>query len=389
MRRMKRSRLGIVSVFVATVALAMMLGAARPAAAQAEPTPPPNIEAVVTGVLANGTRDVAGELQQYQRLELRLTSGARAGQVVVLEAGDAVSAKAPLYRVGDGVLVSVEPGGDGQEMLYISDRLRRTPLLGLFVLFVLVVVAVARWRGVASLAAMAVTFAVIFGFLLPRISAGDDPILAAIVTALVITPVTYYLSHGVNRKTTAAVAGTLVALLVAGLLALVAVNAAVITGFASEEASYLQNLRPGTLNVRGLLLASIIIGLSGILDDITVSQAAIVAQLRSAAGHLSTREVYARAMDIGRDHIASLVNTLVLVYVSSALPLLLLFIYSNAPWSEVLNYEIVAEEIVRTLVASIGLVLAVPLSTALACVMVRAQDVSADDEPLGHAGHNH
>jgi uncharacterized membrane protein len=226
---------------------------------------------------------------------------------------------------------------------------------------------------------------VLFTFLLPRIASGTDPILAAILTAMVIIPVTYYLSHGVNRKTTAAVVGTLLSLVVTGVLALVAVNAVVITGYASEEASFLQNLMPGAINIRGLLLASIIIGLSGILDDITISQAAIVAQLRAAATGISAREVYLRAMDIGRDHIASLVNTLILVYASSALPLLLLFLYSNAPLAEVANYEIVAEEIVRTLVASIGLVLAVPLTTGIAVFMLAAGDAAG----AGGDGHAH
>jgi uncharacterized membrane protein len=368
----------------------------RTAAAQA-PTAAPTaqattLEAVVTGILEQGSHEVDGQPQHYQLLELRITAGPRAGRTVKLRTGEDASANLPRYAVGDALLLTAEAGADGREVLYIEDRVRRAPLAGLLVLFVVVVVAVGRWRGLASLAAMGLSFAVIFLFLLPRISAGDNPIAAAILSALIIIPATYYLSHGVNRKTHAAVAGTLVALAVTGLLAVVAVDATVITGYASEEASFLQVLQPGLVNIRGLLLASIIIGLSGILDDITISQSAVVAQLRSTGPDLSLREVYRRSMDVGRDHIASLVNTLVLVYASSALPLLLLFLYSGAPWSEVVNYEIVAQEIVRTLVASIGLVLAVPLTTAIACYMLRdplaADDVAADDGH-GHAGHTH
>jgi uncharacterized membrane protein len=282
----------------------------------------------------------------------------------------------------------VEPDAAGEPVYYISDRVRRGPLAVLFIAFVVLTLAVARWRGAASLVGMAFTFLVIFAFLLPRLASGAEPILTAILAALAIIPVTFYLAHGLNRKTSAAVLGTLLALAVTGLLAVVAVDAAVITGYASEEASTLQALMPGVVNTRGLLLASIIIGLSGILDDITVSQAAIVAQLRAASAALGRRELYGRAMDVGRDHIASLVNTLVLVYASASLPLLLLFLYGNAPLSEVANYEIVAEEIVRTLVASIGLVLAVPLTTLIAVQMLGPADAGDAGAP-DHAGHPH
>ncbi len=373
---------------MAFVLVAGALRPAGPALAQGEARPPA-VEAVVTRILQQGQADMAGQLQRYQLLELRLQTGPNAGDTITVQTGDVVSANVPLYAVGDLVLVSADLDMMGNPLYYVEDRVRRRPLVALFALFVALVVAVARWRGIASLVAMALTFAVIFLFLLPRISAGDNPVLAAILAALFIIPTTFYLSHGVNRKTTAAVVGTLITLVVTGLLAVVAVDSATITGYASEEASFLQTLQPGVVNIRGLLLASIIIGLSGILDDITVSQAAIVAQLRAAAGHLSLREIYVRAMDVGRDHIASLVNTLVLVYTSAALPLLLLFMYGDAPVSQVVSYEIVAEEIVRTLVASIGLVLAVPLTTAIACFMLREGDSSEATVEAGQHGHAH
>jgi uncharacterized membrane protein len=152
-------------------------------------------------------------------------------------------------------------------------------------------------------------------------------------------------------------------------LAGIFVEAAKLTGFSSEEASFLEVARPGSVNLRGLLLAGIIIGVLGILDDITVSQAAIVAQLKKTAPELSARSTYAAAMDVGRDHIASVVNTLVLVYTGAAMPLLLLFLQNTGAVADVINYEMVAEEIVRTLVASIGLILAVPITTSLACLL--------------------
>jgi uncharacterized membrane protein len=139
----------------------------------------------------------------------------------------------------------------------------------------------------------------------------------------------------------------------------------------------------GALNIRGLLLAGIVIGVLGVLDDITVSQAAVVAQLRVAAPHLSMKQTYRQAMEVGRDHIASLVNTLILVYTGAAMPLLLLFVQNAGEFGEIVNYETVAEEIVRTLVASIGLVIAVPVTTLIACLIVKDEATNA---PVADAG---
>lgn len=379
------------SAVLAAVAAAFALLSLTPLAGAQDEARPPIVEAEVLRILEDRQESLGGQAMRYQLLELRLAAGPDAGQTVTVETGDVASAGVPTYAVGDLVLVGADLDMAGNPRYYIEDRVRRRPLALLFALFVAVVVVVARWRGLRSLLAMALSFAVIFLYLLPRLAAGDNPVLVAFLAALVMIPTTFYLSHGLNRKTSAAVAGTLVALAFTALLAVVAVDGALITGYASEEASFLQNLRPGALNIRGLLLASIVIGLSGILDDITVSQAAVVAQLRAAAGHLSLREVYLRAMDVGQDHIASLVNTLVLVYTSAALPLLLLFMYGGAPIGQVVSYEIVAEEIVRTLVASIGLVLAVPLTTAIACFLLRAEDAADADaaDGHGHAGHGH
>ena len=162
--------------------------------------------------------------------------------------------------------------------------------------------------------------------------------------------------------------GTLIALIITGILSSVFVEAARLTGFASEEAGFLRVARQ-MINIKGLLLAGIIIGVLGILDDITISQSAIVFQLKEANKKLKFNELYKRAMNVGQDHISSMVNTLVLVYAGASLPLLLLFIDNPQPFFEVINYEIIADEIVRTLVGSIGLILAVPITTLIAALV--------------------
>jgi len=216
---------------------------------------------------------------------------------------------------------------------------------------------------------MAISFLIIFSFILPQIVSGANPVEIAILGSLVIIPVSFFLSHGFNRKTFVAIVGTLIALVITGILSNIFVDTAHLTGFASEEAGFLQVIKQGTINMKGLLLAGIIIGVLGVLDDITISQSSIVFQLKETNSRLTMDELYKRAMDVGQDHISSMVNTLILVYTGAALPLLLLFINNPHPFSEIINYEIIADEIVRTLVGSIGLVLSVPITTFVATMI--------------------
>ena len=255
----------------------------------------------------------------------------------------------------------------------ITDVVRRPALLILFALFVLVVVAVTRWKGVRSLLGMAVSFGLLFWVLLPAVLAGANPIMMAIVISVLLVPVTFFLTHGWNRKSIAASIGTVAALIVTGLLAYWSMNMALLTGTTSEEITFLQMFYPDGINAKGLLLAGVIISLLGILDDVTMTQAAVTNKLKHTNPKLTKAELFHRSLDVGKDHIASLVNTLVLVYVGASLPLMLLFMNDALPWHQVLNAEIVAEEVIRTLVGSIGLVLAVPFTTLLAVWLVKGE----------------
>jgi len=330
------------------------------------------LEAKVSRVLNERiiTPEFGDSEQLYQKLELEVTKGSLKGKSIVVESGTILSANLPKYKTGDKVIVSFSKDFEGNDVFYITDFVRRSSLVWLFLIFTVLTVAVARWRGLLSLLGMAISFVVIFLFILPRILAGSNPVEIAILGSLIIIPVTFFLSHGYNKKTIVAIVGTLFALVFTGILAGVFVKASKLTGFASEEAGFLQASGGGVVNIKGLLLAGIIIGVLGVLDDITISQSAIVFQLKAANPKIKFEELYKRAMDVGQDHISSMVNTLILVYTGAALPLLLLFIDNSHPFSEVINYEIVADEIIRTLVGSIGLVLAVPITTLLATMVV-------------------
>ncbi len=270
---------------------------------------------------------------------------------------------AQTYKLGELVLLSVEGGNN--DTLVVSEKLRTPSLVSLATLFVIVIILVSGMNGIRSLIGLGFSFMVIFSFVLPQIVAGSNPIIVALLSSILILMVSYFLSHGINSKSIIAIIGTFGALVVTGILASLYGSATGLTGFGSEEAGFLLETLPKESFYK-LLLAGIIIGSLGVLDDITISQASIVEELRRANHRLGFGGLFAAAMRIGHDHIASLVNTLVLVYAGSSLPLLLLFISSNTGYIELLNYEALTEEIVRTLVASIGLVTAVPLTTLVA-----------------------
>lgn len=311
----------------------------------------------------------AKEPQIYQKLEILITNGSLKGNKIIIENGILSISGLQRYKVGDELVISYTKNIEGKDNFYITDYVRRKPLLFAFLTFVFMVVLVGRFQGVSSLFGMAVSFLVILKFILPEISRGKDPVQIAVFGSLMIIPLTFILSHGFNKKTIVAILGTLISIVFTGLLTSLFVGASKLTGFAAEEAGFLQTYKGDLINVKGLLIAGIIIGVFGVLDDITVSQSAIVEQLKTANPKLKPTEIYNKAMAVGKDHIASMVNTLVLVYAGASLPLLILFIDSSRSFLEIINLEVVAEEVIRTLVGSIGLILAVPITTAIASLV--------------------
>ena len=304
-----------------------------------------------------------------QEIAARLTSGPDTGETVPLEVSEGPGA--PRLEEGDRIIVGLVPGDDAT--YYFSDFQRRTPLIVLGVVFALAVVALARWRGIMALVGLAVSLAVLVKFVLPAILEGRSPVAVSVVGAAAIMFVALYLAHGFSTRTTTAVLGTLGSLLLTGVLAWVFVEVAHFSGLASEEAGFLQ-AAAGRVNLRGLLLGGIVIGSLGVLDDVTVTQASAVWELHQANPAYGFRRLFSAGLRIGRDHIASTVNTLVLAYAGASLPLLVLFTLSSRDLAGVLTGELVATEVVRTLVGSLGLVAAVPLTTGLAAFVAERSD---------------
>ncbi|WP_062072171.1 YibE/F family protein [Demequina sediminicola] len=280
-----------------------------------------------------------------------------------------------MYTEGDSVRVlQIETG----ELIF-GDFNRGPPMLLLLVVYVVLVLAVAWWRGLGALLGLVAAFGVIIFFTVPALFEGSDPLVVGLVTGSGALFLLLYMAHGVNARTTTAYLGTLAGLLITTILAWWAVDASKLTGFWSEEGSHLE-LAGRSVDLQGLVLCGIIIAGLGVLNDVTVTQASAVWELRAARPDISRWNLFARGMRIGRDHIASTVYTIAFAYVGAALPaIMLVSLYDQSLGVSLTSAEI-AEEVVRTLVGSIGLVLAVPLTTGIAALVVGYEGAIAGDK---------
>jgi uncharacterized membrane protein len=279
-----------------------------------------------------------------------------------------VSASAPRFEIGDRVLLNVIEDAEPLQRYQFADRDRRNVLWVLAGVFALAVVGLGRLRGVAALAGLAASVVVLVSFIAPAILVGRNPVLIAAVGGSAIALLALYLAHGWRPLTHVAAIGTFAALALTLLLSSLVAAVAQFSGFASEEAFLLVFV--DGLDIGGLILAGAVLGAIGALDDITVTQASTVFELHQLSPERTTSELFASGLRVGRDHIASTVNTLLLAYAGASMPLLLLFTLSDLPLGIVANSEVVAVEIFRTLVGSIGLVAAVPVTTWLAARIV-------------------
>lgn len=324
-------------------------------------------------VLAVGDETVSemptGEQLYSRDIEVQILSeGPFEGQTMTLNQRRMEQTSSITPRAGQRVLIILAQQPDGQVVPFLADRVRLTPLALLAALFVAVTLGVSRGQGLRALLGLLLSLAAIGGFILPQLLAGRAPLLVTFVGMGALMAVTLYLIQGWNIRTHTAFLALLGCLSVTALLALLWVEVSALTGFGSEETLYLQATGV-TLDMRGLLLAGIVIGASGVLDDVVLAQAVSVYEIAEANPALTVREIFRRGMKIGNAHLASMVNTLVLAYASTALPLIILFALYTEPWYLTLNREFIAEEVVRTLVGSLGLLLAVPLTTAIAAWM--------------------
>jgi uncharacterized membrane protein len=304
-------------------------------------------------------------------VEFAVTSGTPAGERDALELPYGLAG--PQIRSGDRIVLYYTASAPDGAHYQFADFQRSSPMLVLVALFVAVVVVFGRWRGLFAIAGVGVSMVVLVGFVLPALLNGEAPIWVALVGTSAVALPALYLAHGLSERTSVAVLGTVASLLLTCLLGVVFVDLTHLTGLASEEVGFLQAFG-GQLDFAGLLLAGMVIGALGVLDDVTVTQVAAVWELHEAKPHSTARQLYDAGVRIGRDHIASTVNTLVLAYAGASLPLLLVFKTAGQRFGDVITGEAIAVEIVRALVGSIGLVASVPITTGLAALVATRAD---------------
>jgi uncharacterized membrane protein len=378
-----QGRRRLVNIIVLAIAVVSIVGlvALWPRGGDAEVAPGtdqlPTANATVTRVLVGPCAGTTIEdAIDCFIISTQLTNGPLRGQVGQFE--QPIGGGSPEIDTGDRIRVAYDQSTD-PPLVYFYDFQRSTPLLLLGLLFATAVVLLGGWKGLGALSGLVVSLLVLILFTLPSILEGRSPVAVALVSAAVIALVALYLAHGPSAHTGVAVLGTMAALALTGLLAAVFVAATHLTGLTDENALVLTALN-GRISLTGIILAGIVIGSLGVLDDVTVTQVAAVGELVHAQPELTPRPLFDAALRIGRDHISSTVNTLVLAYAGAALPLLLLFTQAQRRVTDIATSEIVAVEIVQALVGSIGLVAAVPITTALA-VWVHGQPMKPRSPP--------
>lgn len=321
----------------------------------------------VMEIIEEQESEAGGYRQIAQAIRVEILTGEEKGQTVeILHGGAFIISDQQKVKVGEWVVVGKTETAEGQ-LYFVAETFRLPWIAGIFLFFAALVIFLSRLKGLGSLMGMVISIGVLVLFIVPRILEGSDPLATALTGALITAVVSLYLAHGFSKQTSIALGSTIVILALAAGLSIAFVTIAKLFGFGSEEAFYLQLLQNNTIDLKGLLLGGIIIGVLGILDDITTAQTAIVFELKKANTGMGFKELYRGGLRVGREHISSLVNTLVFAYAGASFPLLLVFsINKNIPLWTTLNSELVAEEIIRTLVGSTALVLAVPIATAIA-----------------------
>jgi len=337
-------------------------------------------KAKVIKVTNQGTTTIAGtdSTVQTQTIKIEVLSGVNQGKTVSFK-NDYIQ-----LSVGDVFFARHQSNHlDGSEYWSVSDPYRLNILLWLVIAFVVLLFLFGGIQGVRGLASLVGSLFLIFYLLIPGIYGGYNAVLVSIGVASLIIIVGSYITHGCNKTTTSAVLGMIGTIILTGLAAYYVVHAAKLSGYESDESMFLSLNTRGSIDMVGLLFGGIMIGLLGVLYDVAIGQAVAIEELCRAGKHLTRKEVYNRGIRIGREHIGALVNTLAIAYVGASLPLILLMQSSTSGALFIINSEVFSTEIVRILIGSIGLILAVPITTLLASYMLHGKVTEL------HGGHHH
>jgi uncharacterized membrane protein len=320
-----------------------------------------------------------------QEVRVEFKEGERKGEVASL------TNEVIRLKVGDDIFVNRMISIEGDETVTYSDFERRPVLAILLLTFIVMLLFFSRWQGVRALLSLAASIGAILFILVPALLAGYNATLTTIGISAVILAFAFFGTHGINPRSIIAFGGTFGTVVVTSLIAYPAVHIMRLTGFSNDAAVYLNFATQGQIDLVGLLLGGVIIGILGALDDVSITQVSVVEELKAANENLRFFDLYTRASVVGRNHIGSMVNTLALAYAAVSLPLILLYAKNNASWLSILNQEVVAAELLRIIIGSIGLILAVPATTAVAAWYYQNRIVDKhQNNEHGHShGHHH
>jgi len=329
-----------------------------------------NLRARVTQIIEEGQIALGEHNQSYQVLRVKLLEGEYKGILMEVDYGKRqLRNDTNRFVPGDEIFVILGEDPTGILTAYYVDYLRTKPLLILLGVFMSAIILMGRWKGVGSLLALGFSMLIIIGYIIPHILSGEDPLRVSLIGSTILLGTTLYMTYGWNLKTHASVLSMVLALLLTGVLSVFFVSLTRLTGSGQENTIFLIQFSSVNINLRGLLLGGMIIGALGVLDDLVSSQSSAVFEIHDANPALGYRSIFEKSMRIGRDHVAATVNTLVLAYTGASLPLLLLFTLGSGNYSFLLNSGFMAEEVVRTLVGSLGLIAAVPITSLLATAL--------------------
>lgn len=377
----------IMKIFFRSALVALFLCTSTVSAQELHQDVQETVKARVESVREDENRLVPGTqvTTPYQKLLVEILEGAAKGRSIEIE-NDYVRVDA-----GDRIFVNRLQTIEGTEIFMFGEPDRSVPILFFTFLFLVVIAVFGGWQGIRGLVSLAGSILLIIYVLLPAVLAGYSPIFVSIAVASLIILVGSYVTHGFNRSTTSAILGMIFTIIITGFLAYVSVRWGMLTGYGDEHAMYLNLNARGAIDLSGLLLGAIIIGLLGVLYDSAIGQSVAVDELHAAGPHLTRRDIFKKATRIGREHIGALVTALAIAYVGAALPLLLLFYQSDIGILSILNREIIATEIMRTLVGSIGLILAVPVTTLISIFLIvrPGSSVQTVGGRVSHHGHSH
>lgn len=348
----------------------IIITAFLPILAKAEDKTENSAEAVVIKILEEKeiTRENNSKVKQ-QNLELYILNGPLKNQTAIFYGiSDIDVVELNYYEAGDRVIISYQDDENGERVFYVMDYVRKNALIWLTIISILIIAIIGTTKGLRALLSLALTFILIIKVMVPLMLKGMDPLIVGVAISFIILLFIIYLTEGFKNKSHIAILSIVFSLAFTAILSIIFTNIAKLTGTSSEEVAYLIGTAKASLDFKGLLLASIIIGTLGVLDDVVIGQIEAVKQIKEANNQLSNFQIFKMSMAIGKAHLGAIINTLFLAYVGASLPLVLLFSIHQPPFltfDQIINHEEIATEIIRTLVGIIGLCSAVPISTFL------------------------